>query len=156
LNLDVLIPCLGSNAAAWGVVRDDVEVIARGAHVANDVALAKAVSGRFRGVDRPASSAGSLPPPRVLPYRSQAPCKANNARPIRAVTTAKELLEQPLIVEYPNGVTAPHPLLKVIREAEHDAARFAVALWIDAKVKGRPGRKPPSRHRPEGGHLARR
>jgi hypothetical protein len=46
--------------------------------------------------------------------------------------------------------------LKVIREAEHDAARFAVALWIDAKVKGRPGRKPPSRHRPEGGHLARR
>ena len=61
---------------AWGVVRDDVEVIARGAHVANDVALAKAVSGRFRGVDRLASSAGSLPPPRVLPYRSQAPCKA--------------------------------------------------------------------------------
>jgi hypothetical protein len=59
VDLDVLIPYLGSNAAAWGVVRDDVEVIARGAHVANDVALAKAVSGRFRGVDRPASSAAA-------------------------------------------------------------------------------------------------
>jgi hypothetical protein len=50
--------------------------------------------------------------------------------------------DQPLIIEYPNGVTAPHPLLKVIREAEHDAARFALALGIDAKVKGRSGRKP--------------
>jgi hypothetical protein len=51
-------------------------------------------------------------------------------------------LEQPLIVEYPNCVTAPHSLLKVIREAEHDAARFGVALGIDAKVKARPGGKP--------------
>jgi hypothetical protein len=51
-------------------------------------------------------------------------------------------LEQPLTVEYPNGIEAPHPLLKIVREAETDAARFAVALGIDAKVKGRPGRKP--------------
>jgi len=47
-----------------------------------------------------------------------------------------------LTVLYPNGIEAPHPLLKVIRDAEHDAAKFALALGIDAKVKGRPGRKP--------------
>jgi hypothetical protein len=51
-------------------------------------------------------------------------------------------LEQPLIVEYPNGATAPHPLLKIIRDAEHDSAKFALGLGIDARVKGRPGRKP--------------
>lgn len=51
-------------------------------------------------------------------------------------------LEQPLTVLYPNGIEAPHPLLKVIRDAEHDAAKFALDLGIDAKVKGRPGRKP--------------
>jgi hypothetical protein len=51
-------------------------------------------------------------------------------------------LEQPLTVEYPNGIQAPHPILKVVRDAELDAARFALALGIDAKVKGRPGRKP--------------
>ena len=51
-------------------------------------------------------------------------------------------LEQPLIVLWPNGIESAHPLIKVIREAKHDAARFALALGIDAKVKGRSGRKP--------------
>ena len=49
-------------------------------------------------------------------------------------------LEQPRTVEYPNSIEAPHPLLRIIREAETDAAKFAVALGIDAKVLGRPGR----------------
>jgi hypothetical protein len=51
-------------------------------------------------------------------------------------------LDQPLIVQYSNGIEAPHPLLRVIREAELDGARFGLALGIDARVKGRPGRKP--------------
>ena len=51
-------------------------------------------------------------------------------------------LDQPLIVQYSNGIEAPHPLLRVIREAELDATRFGLALGIDAKVRGRPGRKP--------------
>jgi hypothetical protein len=51
-------------------------------------------------------------------------------------------LGQPLVIRYSNGIEAPHPLLRVIREAELDAARFGLAVGIDAKVKGRPGRKP--------------
>jgi hypothetical protein len=43
-------------------------------------------------------------------------------------------------VTYPNGVEAPNPLLKVVREAELDAARFGKMLGIDATVKGKPGR----------------
>jgi hypothetical protein len=50
--------------------------------------------------------------------------------------------DAPLVVEYSNGMLAPSPLLRIIREAEHDAARFAVALGIDARIRRRAGRKP--------------
>ena len=52
-------------------------------------------------------------------------------------------------MEYPNGIEAPHPLLKIIRDAETDAAKFALALGIDGRVKGRPGRKPEAVIRPK-------
>ena len=48
---------------------------------------------------------------------------------------------RPLTVLWPNGIESPHPLLKVMRDAEHDAAKFAVALGIDARVRGRSGRR---------------
>ena len=41
-----------------------------------------------------------------------------------------------------NGIEYPHPLLKVIRDAERDAAKYGEALGIVAKPKGRPGRNP--------------
>jgi hypothetical protein len=46
-------------------------------------------------------------------------------------------LEQPLTVEYPNGIEAPHPLLRIVRDAEADAAKYAIAIGIDAKVMAR-------------------
>jgi hypothetical protein len=59
--------------------------------------------------------------------------------------------EMPLTVQWENGIESAHPLLKVIRDAEADAAKYGVAIGIDAKVKGRPGRKPEAVIRPKVG-----
>ena len=69
----------------------------------------------------------------------------------RETRTAWFAQEQPLTVEYPNGIEAPHPLLKIIRDAEADAAKFALALGIDGAVRGRAGRKPEAVIRPKVG-----
>jgi hypothetical protein len=43
-----------------------------------------------------------------------------------------------LVYEYPNGVEAEAPLLKLLRECEKDADRLARALPRPAKRLGRP------------------
>ena len=49
---------------------------------------------------------------------------------------------QTLTLAAPNGAEYPHPLLKIIREAERDAQRYGEALGIKARPQGRPGRHP--------------
>ena len=65
-------------------------------------------------------------------------------------------LGEPLTVANPNGAEGVHPVLKVIRDAEHDARRFGEALGLVAKPKGRPGRKPEAVVRPIGERVTRR
>jgi hypothetical protein len=54
------------------------------------------------------------------------------------VRVAWEAEDRPLTFEWPNGVVSEAPLLKLLREVERDAERFARAVPKPAK---RPGRK---------------
>ncbi len=45
-----------------------------------------------------------------------------------------------LTIEYSNGMLAPNPLLRMLRDAELDAQRFGLAVGLDATKQGRPGR----------------
>jgi hypothetical protein len=67
----------------------------------------------------------------------------------RAVDLVEEVRREwidhgrPKLTEYSNGALAPHPLVKLLAEAEKDAARAGRALKLEPEALKRPPGRPP-------------